>query len=398
MRVTMATMLYHPHHAPKGQKFEETKESLKDLEADGWVDNPAKIGVNAWLDESPKMKSHIQKVMDSHMSGRVSGIEGLSENPTNQTRCAIWDSITSSDGAQGRDGEYFDSPRAGGRYFISRRAQITLEDRERYSDRFRARLTSWLIEQRRLGNNCPEILSYTLDDAEKFRNLTVHRRADLLLQYISLHTPHIGDYFRVWPQTVSCVAMAWSESAYNTEISYLLNYLTDKKWLKAEPAGEYNTQYLLTVEGYARLAETGNTFRESPQAFVAMWFDPSMEPVWREGVKPAVEDAGYEPIRIDLKPHANKIDDEIIAEIRRSRFIVADFTHGEKGARGSVYYEAGFAHGLNIPVIFTCRKDMLDEIHFDTRQYPHIVWEDPKELGRQLAKRISAVIGDGPNK
>ena len=33
-----------------------------------------------------------------------------------------------------------------------------------------------------------------------------------------------------------------------------------------------------------------------------------------------------EPVRIDQKERLNKIDDEIIAEIRRSRFLVADFT------------------------------------------------------------------------
>ena len=88
------------------------------------------------------------------------------------------------------------------------------------------------------------------------------------------------------------------------------------------------------------------------------------------------------PVRIDQQEHNNKIDDEIIAEIRRSRFVVADFTQGEKGARGGVYYEAGFAQGLGIEVIFTCRKDVLDnnDIHFDTRQYNHIGWETPEEL------------------
>ena len=66
------------------------------------------------------------------------------------------------------------------------------------------------------------------------------------------------------------------------------------------------------------------------------------------------------------------------------------------GARGGVYYETGFAHGLGIPVIFTCQKNGLDEVHFDTRQYNHIVWETPEELRNQLAKRIAAVLGDGP--
>ena len=60
--------------------------------------------------------------------------------------------------------------------------------------------------------------------------------------------------------------------------------------------------------------------------------------------------------------------------------LVADFTQGETGPHGGVYYEAGFAHGLNIPMVFTCRKDTLKNIHFDTRQYPHIVWETLEEL------------------
>ena len=68
------------------------------------------------------------------------------------------------------------------------------------------------------------------------------------------------------------------------------------------------------------------------------------------------------------------------------------------GARGGVYYEAGFAHGFGIEVIFTCREDALKHVHFDTRQYNHIVWETPKELRQRLAARISAVIGDGPRK
>ncbi len=106
----------------------------------------------------------------------------------------------------------------------------------------------------------------------------------------------------------------------------------------------------------------------------------------------------YKPFRIDQKEHNRKIDDEIVAEIRRSRLVVADFTQGDDGARGGVYYEAGFAHGLNIPVIFTCRKDVLNKIHFDTRQYNHIVWETPVELRQRLAARISAEIGDGPGK
>ena len=127
-----------------------------------------------------------------------------------------------------------------------------------------------------------------------------------------------------------------------------------------------------------------------------MWFHESMEEAFEKGIQPAILDTGYKPLRIDQKEHVNKIDDEIIAELRRSRFIVADFTHGKSGARGGVYYEAGFAHGLNLPVIFTCRKDAVDTLHFDTNHYSHIVWTDPEDLREKLKNRILAVIGEGP--
>jgi nucleoside 2-deoxyribosyltransferase len=68
--------------------------------------------------------------------------------------------------------------------------------------------------------------------------------------------------------------------------------------------------------------------------------------------------------------------------------VVADFT----GDRGGVYYEAGFAQGLGIPVIWTVREDWLDRIHFDTRQYNHIHYATPEELRKALKNRILATI------
>ena len=127
-----------------------------------------------------------------------------------------------------------------------------------------------------------------------------------------------------------------------------------------------------------------------------MWFADGMVEAYGKGIEPGIREAGFNPLRIDQKDHANRIEDEIIAEIRRSRFLVADFTQGEDGARGGVYYEAGFAHGLGLPVIFTCHQHSLDTLHFDTSHYNHIVWSEPDELREKLANRIRAVIGQGP--
>jgi len=127
---------------------------------------------------------------------------------------------------------------------------------------------------------------------------------------------------------------------------------------------------------------------KSRRAFVAMWICEDMESLYRDAIAPAITKAGYESVRIDLKEHNNKICDEIVAEIRKSRFVVADFT----GQRGGVYFEAGYAMGMGLPVIWIVRKDEVDALHFDTRQYNHIAYDSADDLAQKLYNRIAATI------
>ena len=315
--------------------------------------------------------------------------------------CPIWGTEASAERADG-DAWNIDSPRAGGQYFCTRRASIELASNTDPS--LKARLTSWLIEQRQLGEQCPKITPETIEDAKLRRDLPVRERADKLLRYFVQLEPHVGGRFFSFqkrpaddPSVLNM--LAWSECRTNEqeeELEFLDKYLQNQDWTVVFNNGHCH----LTVDGHAHLEELKRAGTDSSQAFVAMWFDNSMKAVRGEGIEPAVKDAGYKPMVIDQKEHVNKIDDEIIAEIRRSRFVIADFTHGDKGARGSVYYEAGFAHGLNKTVIFTCKESVLPDLHFDIRQYNHIVWTEEKlqDLRSKLSKRISAVVGDGPGK
>ena len=104
-------------------------------------------------------------------------------------RCAIWDTPAVGDGNTGRDGTLVDSPRAGGRYFVSGTAVAILEH---VDDRQKARLTTWLVEQRRLGNDCPEITTATIKEAETRPDLGVPERADRVLKYLETKVPHVG--------------------------------------------------------------------------------------------------------------------------------------------------------------------------------------------------------------
>ena len=193
-------------------------------------------------------------------------------------------------------------------------------------------------------------------------------------------------------------AMTWSESSKWEEIRSFIEYLEEQSWIAVTSTGGDWAQVKVTIKGYSHIADVAAS-RDLSQVFVAMWFSEEMKEPYEKGIRPAIEQLGYDPLKIDDKPDVDKIDDEIIGEIRNSRFLVADFTHGSKGPRGGVYYEAGFAYGLGLPVIRSCRKDIIDanELHFDVRQYYHVPWENPEQLRDGLEKRIRALIPGTPN-
>ncbi|MBK8909103.1 MAG: nucleoside 2-deoxyribosyltransferase [Rhodospirillales bacterium] len=146
---------------------------------------------------------------------------------------------------------------------------------------------------------------------------------------------------------------------------------------------------VITAKGWEYLERDDSSFNTKFQAFVAMSFDGTLLPVYQNAIAPAIEATGYRPLRVDSSPHLDRIDAKIIAEIRKSRFVVADVTQQKSG----VYYEAGFAFGLGLPVIWCVRDDDLKNVHYDTRQFYHIVWQSESELRQKLEDFILATIG-----
>ena len=287
-----------------------------------------------------------------------------------------------------------ESPRAGGCYWRDGSSEWIYEKPD---EQTKALLTTLLIDQREAGQKEPELWRYTIEEVKGRRLLSVDERANRVLEYIARQSRYVGhklaedrldtDYLQP--------LLAWSESMLPTsdehqpreEILFFTDYLAANDWLFREA-----NRIHVTVSGFTHLAELEHKVVPSTKAFVAMWFDKSVSDAYFEGIKPAIEDCGYESVRVDRIEHTGKIDDRIIAELRKSRFVVADFTQGRGGARGGVYYEAGFAHALGIPVIFTCRKDCMKHLHFDTRQFNHIDWKDTQDLRERLSVRINAVV------
>lgn len=184
----------------------------------------------------------------------------------------------------------------------------------------------------------------------------------------------------------------YAGSSYSTgsrELEVLLKLLEHEKFITFPPSRQ---GFAVSVEGLLELEKLASTGGEFTQGFVAMWFDKSLHAAWTHGFDPGIRNAGYRPFRIDNKEYVGGISDEIIVEIRRSRFVIVDYTHQING----VYFEAGFALGLGRIVIPTCRADEIGKLHFDIRHLNTLPWKEPSDLAVNLTKRIVAVVGSGP--
>jgi hypothetical protein len=272
-----------------------------------------------------------------------------------------------------------------------------------WSEDEKARLTTWIIDQNRAGERFPGMYDASLIAARERRPLRFSAKIDRLFLYLESRRYRVGQTIIVasgteTPENVTEKhrVMSWTEATTEAELFGFMSAL-DTAGLTSKATGNWQA----TAEGLLRLDALDAQGPANDQAFVAMWFSKDTEEAYHQGIVPGVADAGYRAFRIDQKEHANKIDDEIVAEIRRSRFLIADFTCGVVDTaggpagipRGGVYFEAGLAQGLNMPVIWAVREDQIGLVHFDTRQFNHITWTDPADLRVKLYRRVAAVLG-----
>jgi len=124
-----------------------------------------------------------------------------------------------------------------------------------------------------------------------------------------------------------------------------------------------------------------------------MSFDKKLRPLYDQAIKPGIESAGYNAYLAGETHHTESIDSQILVDIRESAFVVADMT----GDNQNVFFEAGFAKGLDRQVIFTVHEDDLNGKHIDTRNFLHVVWATHEELVEKLKYAIIDVMGRGPH-
>jgi len=132
---------------------------------------------------------------------------------------------------------------------------------------------------------------------------------------------------------------------------------------------------------------------ESNAAFVIMAFSEEVSgslPLIDiyNGIKRGCELAGVRAHRADEVEHSGSITNLILDHIRQHRFLISDLTH----ERPNVYYEVGYAHGLQKEVVLTSHK--ATPVHFDIAAYNVIFYRSATELQDRIFKRLQARINN----
>lgn len=233
----------------------------------------------------------------------------------------------------------------------------------------------------------------------------IAERLDLLLRSLGRKSPEAGE--KVGLQPTRDFPLAWTERPDGFQ--FLMAALLEGGLLQladldaaftAVPTGRCQlhkeTEWLVSVKGWNRIRELerGGAGRLSRKIFVAMCLNDEPFPEWRECQKAlfaGIEGAGWEYWGLPRNDFHGAIDDEILAQIRTSRAVVVDLT----GQRQSVYFEGGFAEGMQLPCVYTLRQDELDakKVHFDKRQENFLAWTTVDGLSKDLTNRLLAILG-----
>jgi hypothetical protein len=185
------------------------------------------------------------------------------------------------------------------------------------------------------------------------------------------------------------------------ELKFYLGVLIEAGYLDCEPGMDHLEfrrihgfrpvpRFSISYKGLNRAIELTESGEHSDNAFVAMAFAPQYRSIYDRGIHPACIHTGFRPLRMDDEhlDSLQTINDSIIALIKRSQFLIADFTGGSAG----VYTEAGIGIGRGMKVIYTCRDDWFDKIHFDLSNFPFIPYTDEEMLRRKLEDKINAWV------
>lgn len=274
-----------------------------------------------------------------------------------------------------------------GKYFITPEAEVDychdLDERERAS-------ISYWLRQNKNSNNPPVLKSADIAALKVSCELpNPQEQIENIIYWIGQKQKTLS-----FPVAGKPLALLSVFGCVNySDFRYLVKHMKEINLILDAGISESGMKLILTMSGWEKYEKLRKTNINSKLAFMAMQFNNAeLDEILRTVIKPAVLETGFELRRLDEKPEAGLIDDRLRVEIRRSKFLVADLTHENKGA----YWEAGFAEGLGLKVIYICEKSVFEnpktKPHFDTDHHLTLKWENTPEGLQEFSEELKAVI------
>lgn len=244
------------------------------------------------------------------------------------------------------------------------------------------KLSSWIREQNTQGAT-PHLQEDNVSRILELRDKRIVEKLEYMMRYLAEHQEEVT-------LNDDIIVASWMKN--ERELNIIFKKALDQKYIEGTENSESENKFpffkRLTFDGLEYIESVDAPNKSSDNVFVAFNFTDELKEIFNIYVRSAVEDAGLRFVFVNQNttPHDQKITDEIIVNLKSARMIIADFTNNST----NVYFEAGFAMGMKIPVIWTCKEG--HQFSFDTAQYPHIVWKNGEDLQKQLYERILAIL------
>ena len=316
-----------------------------------------------------------------------------------------------------------------------------MKDAETTNRYIKPLLSHWLRKNYNKTHTPYNFISSDVDKVLKYEKLPdVFEQTNNLILYIGSLLFPSSDFKRLpvgdWIASIG--------SINENELLYIQKILYDEGYLRIPGINQKELQITsasdkmgLTFKGWGKYNELKSAPIISNQVFVAMWFNDATD-VLRDSLKAAIIAAGYDPLIVDERHFTGNIMDYVIGQIKQSKFIIADFTvqpeenveidkttldepentRIKNGTRGGVYFESGYAKGLGLKVIQTCKAHNISKnrLHFDIVQENTLFWKDhnlkenkvrqhseriekmsAQNFAEQVYDRIISIFGHGNN-
>jgi hypothetical protein len=273
---------------------------------------------------------------------------------------------------------------------------IAVLAREGDGARHRRAITSHAIRRMQRGSGgAPAIFE------DQLRAIWLEDRLPGLEQQSALFILLVGRLQPSWSEPVLIgsqqidgeIGAALTPAGQPSGSEWIADYLRSQLLVNCDPPVVGKVRVSLTYFGWQRHDELQRQSSDSRTAFMAMKFGrPRSDAMFRDQFIQAVRATGFELQRLDTRPKAGLIDARMEVEIRTARFLIADLTHGNRGA----YWEAGFAAGLGKPVFYTCEEGYFRRYstHFDTNHHYIVMWNaaQPEVAVEDLKAAIRATL------